>query len=105
MWNITQSFSSDYDVSVILSVTTKECLSQLINVSHTLGSDPNISDTKPISTRQSLMNQCSQMTFSTLLLTVHVENGIRVSIFLPSWNLIFPRFLVKISVNFLLVVT
>ena len=43
-------------MSVILFVTIKEYLSQLMNVSHTLGSDPNVSDTKPMSTRQSLMN-------------------------------------------------
>ena len=43
-------------MSVILSVTTNECLSQLMNVSYALGSYPNVSDTKPMSTRQSLMN-------------------------------------------------
>ena len=48
--------SNDCDVSIILSIMTKECLSQLMNVSHSLGSDPNVSDTKPMSTRQSLMN-------------------------------------------------
>ena len=43
-------------MSVILSVMTKEYLSQLMNVSHALGSHPNVSDTKPMSTRQSLIN-------------------------------------------------
>ena len=41
---------------VILSVTTNEYLLQLMNVSHALESYPNINDTKPMSTRQSLMN-------------------------------------------------
>ena len=43
-------------LSVILSVMTNECLSQLMNVSHTLGFYPNVSDTKPMFIRQSLMN-------------------------------------------------
>ena len=43
-------------MSVILFVMTKECLLQLMNISHALGSYPNVNDTKQMSTRQSLMN-------------------------------------------------
>ena len=56
-------------------VTTNECLSQLMNISHALESYPNVSNTKPISTRQSLINWHSQMTFSTNS-TWHIHTGI-----------------------------
>ena len=44
-----------------------------MNVSHTLGSHPNVSDTKPMSTRQNLMNEHSQITFSIGTMNVDTD--------------------------------